>query len=304
MLQPNEIPTQGLTFPLLQEKKVSLSILRLDLVHPDLSGNKFFKLNYNLMAAQEGGFSRILTFGGAYSNHIYATAAGGSLCGMDTVGVIRGELIQPLNPTLREAEKFGMVLLAMERSTYRKKEEKVVLDKLNDRFGLCYVIPEGGTNVLAIEGCKEILTSKHKEATHVAASVGTGGTIAGIVSSALTHQSVLGFSALKGEFMDESISKLLKLHGIIPTCSLDIVTDYHFGGYAKYTHELIAFMRNFYLKTAIQLDPIYTGKMLYGVFDLIRKDYFPPQSKILVIHSGGLQGIMGFEARWGITLYP
>ena len=304
MLKPNEIPVQPLSFPLFQEKKVSVSILRLDMVHPDLPGNKFFKLRYNLLDAQEKGFRRILTFGGAYSNHIYATAAAGALYGLSTVGVIRGELIRPLNPTLEAAEKFGMVLYPMERSVYLKKEQAQVLDELCGRFGSPYFIPEGGTNALAIKGCKEILLPKLGVFTHVATCVGTGGTIAGIAASALAQQSVLGFSALKGEFMKESVRNLLEIHGIKPQCNLDVITDYHFGGYAKHTQELITFIREFYRQTNIELDPIYTGKMVYGVFDKIRAGYFPPQSKILIVHSGGLQGIKGFEARWGITLYP
>lgn len=304
MLNPNEIPTQTLNFPLFDEKKVSVSILRLDLIHPELSGNKFFKLQFNITDAQQKGFRRILTFGGAYSNHIYATAAAGKLLQMDTVGVIRGEIIRPLNPTLERAENSGMELYPMDRSTYRNKEEAEILDELCQRFGPSYVIPEGGTNALAIRGCKEILQPEHAEANHIAVCVGTGGTIAGIAASALPHQSILGFSALKGEFMKESIRKLLETHEITPACSLDIVTDYHFGGYAKHTQHLITFMQDFYRHTSIPLDPIYTGKLVYGVFDKIRSGYFPPQSKILLIHSGGLQGIKGFEARWGFSLYP
>ncbi|WP_158856052.1 1-aminocyclopropane-1-carboxylate deaminase/D-cysteine desulfhydrase [Lunatibacter salilacus] len=304
MLKTNEIPTQTLSFPLFHEKNVSVSILRLDLVHPDLSGNKFFKLRHNLMDAQDKGFRRILTFGGAYSNHIYAMAAAGKLFNMDTVGVIRGEIIRPLNPTLDTAEKSGMVLYPMDRNTYKKKEEAQILDDLRRRFGPVYVIPEGGTNSLAILGCKEILHTEHADATHVAVCVGTGGTIAGITASALAHQSVLGFSALKGDFIKESIRKLLETHNITPKCSLDIVTDYHFGGYAKHSRYLITFMQDFYKHTGIPLDPIYTGKMVYGLFDKIRGGYFPTKSKILIIHSGGLQGIKGFEARFGFSLYP
>lgn len=304
MLKPNKIPTQPISFSLFDEKKVSVSILRLDLIHPDLSGNKFFKLQYNLLEAKKQGFQKILTFGGAYSNHIYATAAAGWLYGFDTVGVIRGDLVYPLNPTLMAAEKFGMTLHPMERSTYRKKEEQEVLDTLSRQFGPFYAIPEGGTNALAISGCKEILSSEHKDATHIVSSVGTGGTISGIACSAHSHQSVLGFSALKGDFIKESVANLLALHEINPRGALEIITDYHFGGYAKHTQELVLFMQDFYQQTGIPLDPIYTGKMVYGVFDRIRLGYFPPHSKILIVHSGGLQGIKGFEARWGITLYP
>lgn len=304
MLLPNETPIQPLNFPLFQEKNVSVSILRLDLIHPDLSGNKFFKLHYNLLDAKEKGFSRILTFGGAYSNHIYATAAAGALLGMETVGVIRGELVQPLNPTLEAAERFGMVLHPMERSTYRRKEATQVLDELRSKFGSFYLIPEGGTNALAIKGCQEIFSPNWEDVTHVATCIGTGGTIAGIAASALTHQTVLGFSVLKGAFIKESVNQLLQTNGIIPTCTLDIITDYHFGGYAKHTQELITFMQNFHKQTGIPLDPIYTGKLVFGVFDRVRAGHFPPQSKVLIIHSGGLQGIKGFEARWGFTLYP
>jgi len=304
VLEPAEIPTQTLSFPLFQEKTVSVSVLRLDLVHPELSGNKFFKLRYNLLDARKKGFNRILTFGGAYSNHIYATAAAGKLVDMETIGVIRGELVQPLNPTLEAAAKFGMKLYPMDRSVYRNKDEVQVLDELLRRFGRAYLIPEGGTNTLAIAGCREILSPEHQNATHIASSVGTGGTVAGIAASALPHQSVLGFSALKGEFMKGAIRKLLEAHDITPKCDLEINTDYHFGGYAKHTLELTTFMKEFHKKTGIPLDPIYTGKLVFGVFDKIRSGYFPTESKILIIHSGGLQGIKGFESRWGLSLYP
>jgi 1-aminocyclopropane-1-carboxylate deaminase len=257
-----------------------------------------------MLAAQEQGYDRILTFGGAFSNHIYATAAAGTLYNIATVGIIRGEVIQPLNATLQAAEDFGMVLSPLERSFYRKKEDAKILDRLNGMFGPCYIIPEGGTNALAVKGCKEILSPNQEHATHIATCIGTGGTIAGIAATALKHQSVLGFSALKGDFMTKSIHKLLELHDIQPRCNLDIITKYHFGGYAKHTNELISFMRDFYRHTGVPLDPIYTGKMVYGLFDLIRNDYFPPKSEIIIIHSGGLQGIKGFESRWGISLYP
>lgn len=274
------------------------------MVHPELTGNKFFKLRYNLAEAQEKGMRQILTFGGAFSNHIYATAAAGSLYNFDTIGVIRGEVVRPLNPTLQASADFGMSFYPLDRSTYRKKEQSEILDKLAILFGPSYIIPEGGTNALAIKGCRDILTPPCLEATHIAVGVGTGGTLAGIVSSAAQHQEVLGFSALKGEFMKTEIEQLLKAHKIRPKGNVTMVTNYHFGGYAKHTQELINFMRDFYRQTGIPLDPVYTGKMMYGVFDMLHNDYFPRHSKILIVHSGGLQGIKGFEAKLGITLYP
>lgn len=301
---PVPIPTQQVFLPLLEEKQVELYVKRLDVVHPDISGNKYFKLKHNLAQARREGHHRVLTFGGAFSNHIRATAVAAHLAGMLSVGCIRGEVAFPLNPTLQAARDAGMVLFPMERSIYRKKSQEEVVDRLKEEFGDFYLLPEGGTNGLAIQGCTEILTPEDKRMDVIGTAIGTGGTIAGLIAAASKQQRIIGVSSLKGEFIRSEVQGLLDTHGIAPQGSWEVFTDYHFGGYARHTSELLDFVRYFHRETEIPLDPIYTGKLFFGIWDLIGKNYFPPHSRILLIHTGGLQGIAGFEKRWGTRLYP
>lgn len=295
---------QEIIFPALQERRIRLFVKRLDLVHPLISGNKFYKLKYNILEAQAAGHTRLLTFGGAFSNHIFAAAASAKASGMNIVGCIRGELVFPLNPTLEAAKKMGMILHPMPRRQYRNKTNPEVLDSLIEQYGPAFIVPEGGTNSEAIRGCREILQPDDAEFDFICASYGTGGTLAGLVSTAGSAQTVIGFSALKGEFAITAFQELLKDHQITPACHWQMRTDYHFGGYAKFNPNLIEGMREFYKLSKIPLDPVYTGKMAVGLMDLILQNYFPPDSSILMIHSGGLQGIKGFEMQSGCTLYP
>lgn len=272
---------------------IELYIKREDLLHPLISGNKFRKLKYNIEVAKKLNKEVLITFGGAYSNHILATAAAGNEYNFKTIGVIRGEEIAckiDENPTLIKAKSLGMKFLFLDRIEYSKKEASVVfqkeLSKISDTY---YVLPEGGTNSLAIKGCEEILSQEDFDFSHICCSVGTGGTISGIINSSQSHQKILGFSALKGTFLKEDICNFVTKE------NWDLITDYHFGGYAKTTSELISFLNHFYNQTKIPLDPIYTGKMTFGVQDLIKKDFFPKNSKILLIHTGGLQGIYGMN---------
>lgn len=285
--------------PILEEKKVALFIKREDVIHPFVSGNKFRKLKYNLTEAKKLKKKSILTFGGAFSNHIVATAVAGKMEGFKTFGVIRGDelgknLKQTLeeNATLREAHNNGMQFHFVSREIYRQKNSFGFIEKMKNRFGDFYLIPEGGTNSLAVEGCKEILTEEDATYNYICTCVGTGGTIAGLINSIQKKQKVLGFPALKGGFLSEEIKKYTTKR---KNWSLD--KKYHFGGYGKYNEDLIGFINDFFEKTGVLLDPIYTGKMLFGILDLIQKDYFPENSKILAIHSGGLQGIHGVNAQ-------
>lgn len=273
------------------QQGIKLTIKREDLLHPHISGNKWRKLKYNLAAAREKGVDTLLTFGGAFSNHIAATAAAGKEFKFKTIGIIRGEELQDKiqeNPTLAFAESCGMEFKFITRSQYRDKANPAFVSHLEDEFGRFYLLPEGGTNELAVKGCEEILTAEDKRFTHVACAVGTGGTIAGIAKSAFQHQKILGFPALKADLSDD-IAKFAT------TGNWSLVTDYHLEGYAKVNEQLIAFINNFYDLTSIPLDPVYTGKMVFGVIDLISKDYFPEGSDILLIHTGGLQGIAGMN---------
>ncbi|HSF53121.1 MAG TPA: pyridoxal-phosphate dependent enzyme, partial [Algoriphagus sp.] len=252
--------------------------------------------------AKRLGKSTILTFGGAFSNHIYATASAAQSEGFHSIGIIRGEDADLGNPTLRHSEKMGMDLHFVDRASYRTKNSPGFLKNLRVRFGDFYLVPEGGTNDFAIKGTKEILNDSHSEYSHFCVSIGTGGTLAGLASSLKSHQTLIGFSSLKGEFISKEIDGLLSTYNIQPEGKSQIQTEYHFGGYGKHNNELIKFIHSFYEEFKIPLDPIYTGKMAFGVWDLIGKDHFPPGSKILMIHTGGLQGNVGFTEKTGIEL--
>ena len=273
---------------------ISLAIKREDLIHPFVSGNKFRKLKYNLLQAKTEQYETLLTFGGAFSNHIAAVAFAGKEKGFKTIGIIRGEELESKiaeNPTLTFAQNCGMQLEFISREAYRSKSEVSFLEYLKQQFGNFYLIPEGGTNALAIKGCQEILTPEDAEFDYICCSIGTGGTISGIINSAFPHQKVLGFPALKGDFLKEGIRSFVNKE------NWELITDYHFGGYGKVTAALVQFINEFYVENKIPLDPIYTGKMVFGVIDLIQKNYFPAQSKILLIHTGGIQGIQGMNMK-------
>jgi 1-aminocyclopropane-1-carboxylate deaminase len=276
----------------LENPEYTLYIKRDDLLHPYVSGNKFRKLHYNLKKAKEENYSTLLTFGGAFSNHIVAVAAAGMENGMKTIGVIRGDELQEKimsNPSLKKAQEFGMVFEFVSREIYRSKNEAAFMEYLEQQYGNFYLLPEGGTNSLAVKGCEEILEETDADFDFICCAVGTGGTISGIINSSKVSQQVLGFPALKGDFLSEDICKF------VTQSNWQLVTDYHFGGYAKVTNELIEFINDFYQKFQVPLDPIYTGKMAFGVLDLIEKKKFPKGSKILMIHTGGLQGIAGMN---------
>jgi len=267
---------------------IEVYVKREDVLHSEISGNKFRKLKYNLIEARNLGFTKVLTFGGAYSNHIAAVAAAGKEFGFETIGVIRGEELQEKyleNPTLKKASENGMQFEFVSRTQYRDKNNVEFLDQLKNKFGDFYLIPEGGTNELAVKGCKEILRDDDKMFDFICCAVGTGGTISGIINSLKPHQKAIGFPALKGDFLTEDIQKYAE------NSQWNLVTDYHFGGYAKLNDELKQFMKQFFKKYLISLDPVYTSKTFFGVIDLISKGYFKPDSKILIIHTGGLQGL-------------
>ncbi len=274
-----------------KDKDLQVFILRLDELHPEISGNKWFKLKYNLESAKADGYKTILTFGGAYSNHIAATAAAGKLFGFNTIGIIRGEE-EKNNSTLEKARADGMNLFFVSRDDYKKKNETEFISQLEKKFGKFHLIPEGGANEWGVKGCTEILSELKTDFDYVCCACGTGTTLAGLTLSLKKDQQALGFSALKGgDFLEEEVKKAAGKNEL----SANIISDYHFGGYAKIKPELISFMKMFEDKFRISLDNIYTGKMMFGIYDLIGKNYFPQNKTLLVIHSGGLQGNTGFE---------
>lgn len=283
MFQLHKSVNQKINLP--TEFGVELFLKREDQIHPFISGNKYRKLKYNIEEAKKGGFKKLLTFGGAYSNHIAAVAYAGHTFGFEALGIIRGDELKDKiehNATLSFAKKHGMKFNFVTREAYRT-------DKLINDYRDYYIIPEGGTNALAIQGCEEILTQSDTEFHYICTSVGTGGTMSGLINCSQPSQQVLGFPALKGSFLQEDISKF------VSKLNWKLITDYHFGGYAKINVALIRFINEFKEKQHISLDPVYTGKMMFGIFDLIQKGYFPKGSKILAIHTGGLQGIEGMN---------
>ena len=294
-----QLKNQQIVLPELQHNNYQLFIKREDQIHPLVSGNKFRKLKYNLQEAENQKNKTLLTFGGAYSNHILATSIAGNLKNFQTIGIVRGDelgidISKTLanNSTLRAAFEHGMKLEFISRESYRDKTSIDFLKNIKEKYGNFYLIPEGGTNNLAVKGCEEILTTQDHQFDYICSCVGTGGTIAGIINSAQKSQKILGFPALKGSFLKNEIQQYSKTQD-----NWQLIYDYHFGGYGKYTDELIHFINQFKRVTQIQLDPIYTGKMMFGVLDMIKKNRFPNGSKILVIHTGGLQGIEGFNQR-------
>lgn len=279
-----------------EKRGVQLYLKREDLLDNEVSGNKFRKLKYNVLEAEKHQKSTLLTFGGAFSNHISAVAAVGKRMGFKTIGIIRGEelavdLEKTLagNPTLKFAVSCGMQLHFVTRKFYREKHTPEVSRTLQNQFGDFYLIPEGGTNHLAVKGCEEIIGAEEKKFDYLCCPVGTGGTVSGIIRASALHQKVLGFSALKGDFLHAEIRRWTEKK------NWEIITNFHFGGYAKVTAELIRFINQFKHDYGVLLDPVYTGKMLFGILKLIDTDYFPKNTCILAVHTGGLQGIDGMN---------
>lgn len=295
------VPTQEIQLPETREAGISLFVRREDLIHPGISGNKYRKLNYNLKQAKLEGLDTLLTFGGAYSNHIAATAMAGKEHGFKTIGIIRGEEVSAKyreNPTLLSARDNGMRLKFVSRAEYRQKHIPAYLERLHMEFGTFYLLPEGGTNALAIKGCEEILSEKDGHYTVICCCVGTGGTLAGLSNAAAANQVVIGFPVLRAE----SLQKDIRSFATKDNWCLE--QNYHFGGYAKINEALVSFINSFRVQTGIPLDPVYTGKLFYGILDKARKGEFRRGESILAIHSGGLQGIRGMNQVLGQRKMP
>ena len=292
-----QVKNQKVELDEIKNFEVGLYIKREDELHPVISGNKYRKLKFNLKKAKQDGHHTLLSFGGAYSNHIAAVSFAGKEHGFKTIGVIRGEELKKslskslnANPTLSDAFNNGMKFDFVSRTNYRLKHMIHFINDLKKKHGDFYLIPEGGTNTLAVKGCEEILKENDKKFEVICVAVGTGGTISGIINSVKQNQRVLGFPALKGDFLNEEIKKHTKRGK-----NWSLIPDYHFGGYAKINEDLVNFINNFKFETSIPLDPIYTGKMMFGLVDMIKRGQFVKGTKILAIHTGGLQGIRGMN---------
>ena len=277
----HNIPTQVIDY-----LGVKIHIKRLDLVHPQISGNKFFKLKYNIQAAIQQGYAELLTFGGAYSNHIAATAFAAQHFGLNSIGIIRGAELkhQPLNTTLKTAQALGMQLAFISRQAYRQKDQPEFLQHLQQQYPNAYIIPEGGSNTFAIQGCREILTQSDQHFDVICCAVGTGGTITGLIEASTPQQHILGFSALKGDFLTHDVAQLTQ------KTNWSISDEFCGHGYAKTSPELLQFIKHFEQQYTIPLEQVYTAKMMFGIFRLIERGDLSQQQKILMIHSGGLQG--------------
>ncbi len=285
MLAYHTTPTQEVHDQVLKDAEIRLFVKREDLNHPYVSGNKWWKLKNNLQDAREQQCHTLLTFGGSYSNHIYATSAAAYELGFDSIGIIRGEEVLPLNPTLHFAKKQGMELRFFSREAYRQKSQPHFIDQLRSRFGDFYLIPEGGTNELAVTGVAEFTQTLDLDFDYLCCAVGTGGTLAGLIRGLSGEKKILGFSSLKeGAYLNGEVRNLESRY-----LNWEIIAEYHFGGYAKSTAELLSFIADFKTRHHIPLEFIYTAKMFYGIFDLAKKGFFKKGASVLAIHSGGIR---------------
>lgn len=285
-------PEQNITHPLYKSKELSVWLKRDDMIHPFISGNKWRKLKYNLLRAQGEGKQQIVTFGGAWSNHLLATACAGATFGFSTVGLVRGEQVR--NPVLDMCRLFGMELQFLDRGVYR---ERTTLWKKLEQAPNNYLIDEGGMGQEAVRGCEEMVDELQQVYNHIFCAAGTGTTAAGIARALDTkglgaQLHVVPVLKNGGFIRDEMITLGASMEQTV------LHLDYHFGGYAKTKPELLDFVKDFSSKTGIMIEPTYTGKALYALHDLIKQNQFAPGSKILFLHTGGLTGLLGMLARF------
>lgn len=317
-------PLQEIVSEVFAQQCVRLFVKREDLSHPFIGGNKWRKLKYNLLEAKRLSLSNLLTFGGAYSNHLAAVAAAGQAFGFQTLGVVRGERTLPLNPTLMYAEMCGMELRFVSRANFRNRNHNSMLLDINIDADGYYVLPEGGSNCLALRGvaelAPEIAAQLHSLPDFLVTACGTGATLAGLAvgmanaphdhtenivypftGQGSTQKTILGIPVLKGGFMEQEVHKLLSIcdQNALKNSRWEIKDGYHFGGYAKWTPGLVQFINSFKQAHGVPLDPVYTGKAMFAVFDLAEKGYFPKNSTVVFLHTGGLQGIAGYNQRFG-----
>lgn len=285
-------PVQKVEHPLLQKKGIELHVKREDLIHPYVSGNKWRKLKYNLLHAKEKGINKIITFGGAFSNHIHATAAACKAYNVSSIGIIRGEY-DPDNPTLQFAKSCGMQLFFIDRSSYREKENSAIVKEFLTTQNDYFLVPEGGSNELANKGLKELAEEINKTKHNIIlVSAGTGGTATGILKWLDPTKELWVFSSLKSDYLHLEI---LQKSSLEKGDQLNFISDYHLGGYGKSPEKLILFMNEFKKETTIPLDPIYNGKLIYGFMDKMNLNEINTEKSYLWIHTGGLQGIDAYN---------
>lgn len=294
LLDFTNITTEHLHNDLIESKGISLSVLRLDKIHPIISGNKLFKLYYFLEAAKNTPGAPVITFGGAYSNHLVATAFACKKYGIASVGIVRGEEPANLSHTLANCIGYGMQLKFISREQYALKDSDHFKAYLKELFGHCIIIPEGGFSAPGAEGASMIMDLINEDTTHICSAVGTATTIAGLIKKSKDDQKIVAIPVLKGMAdITERINYLLQDNTMLN--KLHTESGYHFGGYAKSNPALFGFMNTLFEQHHLPTDFVYTGKMMYAVFDLIKKDFFDPGSKILCLHTGGLQGNLSLQ---------
>lgn len=296
-----KVPVQRVEHKVFTDAGIDVVVRRDDLIDPQLSGNKFYKLFFNLRAAREQEFTRLLSFGGAYSNHLHALAAAGHRYGFNTLGVVRGERPAQLSPTLGDAEAWGMQLVFISRADYQHKSEPELLAELQSRYGGFYLIPEGGANLAGARGMQLLGHALEQQLkgdyTAVCMACGTGTSVAGLAAGIDSTKLALGFSVLKGEggLGDVISTTYRQLCASDTTANWRLISGFHAGGYGKKHPEyLTQFWQGFERTSGIPLDPVYTLKLFWGIDSLARQGYWPPGSRIVAIHSGGLQGRRGF----------
>ena len=293
------VPIDKIESDFLKKHEIELYVQREDLLHPEISGNKWRKLMYNLLEYQKGNYKRIITFGGAFSNHIAATAALGKKYQIPTIGIIRGEKVE--NSTLSKATNDGMQLKFISREMYKTKNDELFLKNLQTEYPHSLLIPEGGSNKFGVKGCTKI-TEVLPDFDVIICAVGTGATLAGIIAGLSKHQEAIGIPVLKNaNFLYKDVQQYLdEINCKNTNWKLDL--DYHLGGYARYDNNLVSFINRFYKETGIKLDPIYTGKMMFATYELIKeKSLF--NKRVIAVHTGGLQGVKGFEERYKKPLF-
>jgi 1-aminocyclopropane-1-carboxylate deaminase len=276
---------------LLDQHKVELWIKRDDLLHPIISGNKWRKLKYSLQHAVSLSMNTIVSMGGAYSNHLHTLAYTGKVLGLNTIGLVRGEPASALTPTLRDAQNWGMALKFISRTEYRALRQYKLFDSFPELKTQQYWLPEGGAQALALQGVAELVSEIALPYDTICVPCGTGATLAGIIGAVPDSVNILGFAVLKNAgFLNTDVNTLLA----IPRRNWQINLAYHFGGYAQTNASLTSFIEEFKFNTKISLEPVYTGKMMYALYDLLKQGYFKPGQRIIAIHTGGLQGNRGF----------
>ena len=285
------VPIESFQHPILSQCGVSVDVKRDDLIHPVISGNKLYKLHFNLAEFDRKKMKTLITFGGAYSNHLHAVACVGKELGVPTVGIVRGEQLLPLNPTLKDCVAWGMILEPVSRVIYRQKNNNEQVQEIISKYNSAYVVPEGGGNLLGVKGAALMLGDVQQDNYDViAVASGTGATVAGLIYASEPHVKVIGFATLKGaSWMAGEVEGFLKQLGCHKS-NWEINCDYHFGGYGKKNNELASFVDEIGSRYALDLEPIYTGKAFYGVLDLVARGVVTENSRVLFIHSGGLQG--------------